>query len=152
LLNIICSATIGNYFGVSQHDIIEAISHYIPSNNRSQIIQKEKKNIIADYYNANPTSMDAALHNLNQITYPRKIAILGDMLELGEVSNIEHAQIIQLCTKLAIPTYFIGNEFFKQHYSKENCFLDVDDFNAQLSQSNFDNALILIKGSRGIHF
>jgi UDP-N-acetylmuramoyl-tripeptide--D-alanyl-D-alanine ligase len=151
LYNILCAAAIGNYFEVPDDAIADAIAGYIPSNNRSQIVRKESNLIIADYYNANPTSMEAALNNLFQIDFPNKAAILGDMFELGNVSKEEHLRIIDICEKQGLATFFIGNEFYGLHPDRENFFPNVDAFNDSPKQPSFENTMLLIKGSRGVH-
>lgn len=151
LYNILCAASIGNYFKVPVDAIADAISGYVPSNHRSQIVQKGSNLIIADYYNANPTSMDAALNNLFLIDSPNKAAILGDMFELGDVSVEEHRRIIDICEKHNIAAFFIGHEFYSLYPNKENFFPDVNAFNNSAKQPSFENSLLLIKGSRGVH-
>jgi len=151
LYNILCAAAIGNYFKVPVDAIADAISGYVPSNHRSQIVQKGSNLIIADYYNANPTSMDAALNNLFLIDSPNKAAILGDMFELGDVSIEEHRRIIDICEKHKLAAFFIGHEFYSLYPNKDNFFPDVDAFNNSPKQPSFENSLLLIKGSRGVH-
>ena len=151
LYNILCAAAIGNYFEVPDDAVANAIAGYIPSNNRSQIVRKESNVIIADYYNANPTSMEAALNNLFQIDYPDKAAILGDMFELGNVSKEEHLRIIDICEKQGLAAFFIGKEFYGLHPDKENFFPDVNAFNNSSEHPSFKNTMLLIKGSRGVH-
>ena len=91
--NIAAAITMGSYFGVDRMNIKKAIESYVPSNNRSQIIKKETNTIILDAYNANPTSMMAALKNFIQSSSPNKIVFLGDMFELGVTSEEEHQYI-----------------------------------------------------------
>lgn len=151
LYNILCAAAIGNYFKVPADAIAEAIAGYVPSNNRSQIVRQGSNVIIADYYNANPTSMDAALNNLFLMDSPNKAAILGDMFELGDVSVEEHCRIIDICEKYQLAAFFIGHEFYSLHPNKDNFFPDVETFNALMKQLPFENCMVLIKGSRGVH-
>jgi len=149
LPNILATAAVGHYFNVPTHDICDAIAEYIPQNNRSQIIKKESNTIIADYYNANPTSMKAALDNFLQIEFPKKLAILSDMFELGKKSLPEHQKIIDFCETNKLETFFIGTNFFAL---KNNCFKffqNVDDCNIYLEQNKIENTFILMKGSRG---
>src|SRR5690606_9863715 len=111
--NIAAAIAIGNYFKVEDKAIKEAIEHYIPENNRSQIIQKHSNRIILDAYNANPTSMAAALHNFEK-QIGNKIAIMGDMFELGTDAALEHQSIVDLANSLHINNLiFIGENFFQ---------------------------------------
>ena len=172
LPNILAAAAIGHYFNVSTEAICEAIVEYAPQNQRSQIIKNKKNIIIADYYNANPTSVKAALENFLQIEAPHKLAILGDMLELGESSLFEHQTIIDFCESNHIETCFIGEIFYSLKNKRFQFFLDVQACNNYIKNSKFsssfntchkiydrlknppampENTLILIKGSRGIH-
>ncbi|WP_395059418.1 UDP-N-acetylmuramoyl-tripeptide--D-alanyl-D-alanine ligase [Flavobacterium sp.] len=150
--NIIAAITIGKYFNISDIDIKEAIENYIPTNNRSQLIEKNSNHIILDAYNANPSSMTAAISNFIQIEAKEKIAILGDMFELGKESLIEHAKVIQLLENTQIETYFVGKDFFKSKIEKENLhFFDTyENFEKNFKTVNPKNQKILIKGSRGM--
>jgi UDP-N-acetylmuramoyl-tripeptide--D-alanyl-D-alanine ligase len=96
--NIAAAIAIGNYFKVSEEDIKSAIESYTPINNRSQIIEKESSKIILDAYNANPSSMQAALENFSQLKAKNKIVFLGDMFELGDDSEVEHQKIAEIVT------------------------------------------------------
>ena len=151
--NINAAITIGNYFKVSDEQIKEAIENYIPENNRSQLIQKNNNEIILDAYNANPSSMTAAIANFIQLEKENKIAILGDMFELGEKSLEEHKKIIALLeNETSITTYFIGKDFFKNqiHNTHMSFFEDFESFSVFLKTNLPNNNLILIKGSRGM--
>ena len=147
--NCLGAAAIGQFFGVTEEQIAHALSHYEPSNHRSQIDEIKGNTIISDYYNANPTSMEAALRNLALLQAPRKLGILGDMLELGAISSQEHLHIIKLCQELSIEAYFVGKNFAEHH--PEHSFLTVEDLNAALAGNSIENHLILIKGSNGMH-
>ena len=151
LSNILAAAAIGHYFGVPEQDICETIAEYSPQNNRSQIIKNNTNTIIADYYNANPTSMKAALDNFLLMEIPNKLAILGDMLELGETSTTEHQAIIHYCETNKLETIFIGEEFYKQKIHHFLFFKNVEECNDYLNNKTIKDNLILIKGSRGIH-
>ena len=112
--NIAAAITMGSYFGVDKMNIKKAIESYIPSNNRSQIIKKETNTIILDAYNANPTSMMAALQNFIQVSSSNKIVFLGDMFELGDSSDEEHQYISNYLEKhFDGQCYLIGNAFYK---------------------------------------
>lgn len=151
--NINAAITIGHYFKISDDLIKEAIENYIPENNRSQLIQKNGNEIILDAYNANPSSMTAAIGNFIQLENKNKIAILGDMFELGEESLLEHKKIIELLeNETKIITYFIGKDFFKNQIqaSHLNFFESFETFSDYLKLNLPNNSLILIKGSRGM--
>jgi UDP-N-acetylmuramoyl-tripeptide--D-alanyl-D-alanine ligase len=111
--NINAAISIGVKFGVSLEDIKKAIEVFVPQNNRSQMLAINSNEIILDAYNANPSSMSVALENFFQLENDNKIAILGDMFELGTESLVEHKKIIDLVTnESSITTYFIGKDFF----------------------------------------
>lgn len=151
--NINAAITIGKYFKVSNQEIKEAIENYIPENNRSQLIHKNGNEIILDAYNANPSSMSAAIANFIQLNKSNKIAILGDMFELGEESLDEHKKIIELLeNETEITTFFIGKFFFSNKITKNNLtfFEDFEAFKIYLSTNKPSNSLLLIKGSRGM--
>ena len=151
--NIAAAVAIGNYFNVSDKAIKDSIENYIPANNRSQIIRKGGNTIILDAYNANPTSMKAALDNLSDLTDINKIAILGDMFELGLEATIEHQRIADQITTLGIEkAYLIGENFFRTSPKKTNMelFRTFDEFKAHISDLKFDQSTLLIKASRGM--
>lgn len=151
LTNMLAAAAVGRYFGVPDDDIAAAIAEYEPSNHRSQVIRRNDLTIIADYYNANPSSMYAALHNLAMIDGAHKMAILGDMLELGEVSEEEHHRMIGTAAGLGIDALYVGEEFCRQLEGEGNGFHSVAELNAYLKENPIQDAVVLIKGSRGIH-
>ena len=93
--NMLAAITVGLHFGVAEKDICDAISNYVPANNRSQLTKTERNTLIVDAYNANPTSMMAAIDNFDIMEGENKMAILGDMLELGEQSEVEHQNIMR---------------------------------------------------------
>jgi UDP-N-acetylmuramoyl-tripeptide--D-alanyl-D-alanine ligase len=148
--NIAAAIAIGNYFNVELNDIKAAIKNYVPSNNRSQLIQKGSNKIILDAYNANPTSMQAAIENFKQLDDINKILFLGDMFELGNESTQEHQKIAELATSLGFKeVHLIGKAFSTT--SVKNAFV-YDNFEAFKTSKNkqINNATILIKGSRGM--
>ena len=149
--NIAAAIAIGNYFKVNTILIKEAIENYIPSNNRSQIIQKESNKIILDAYNANPSSMQAALENLSDVADTYKIAILGDMFELGKEAAEEHRRIADLATELHIDkVILLGENFYKVSNEKVECYRSFEDFKSYLSGQTIKNSTLLIKASRGM--
>jgi len=147
--NLLCAACVGNYFNVADDSINEALSEYTPTNNRSQLHQTEKNKLILDYYNANPTSMKAAIENFASLNVENKCLILGDMLELGEDSVNEHKEIINLLQTKNLNDYYLVGPIFKG-ISIENSFSNSDEAKDYLQTIHLANKLILIKGSRGI--
>jgi len=148
--NIAFATSIGLYFNISIEKIKEAISNYIPSNNRSQIIKKNNKLIILDAYNANPTSMISAINSFIK-KQGNKSVILGDMFELGNQSEKEHHDLIDFCVKNNFENIFlIGNEFFKQKDKFEIPFFykTKDELNKHIKKFPITSKYILIKGSR----
>lgn len=151
--NINAAIAIGKYFGVDDLQIKEAIESYTPENNRSQIIKKGNNEIILDAYNANPSSMAVAIENFLNLKSDNKVIIIGDMFELGESSIAEHDKIISMLLDFAnVYCYFVGNDFFsnKKEYGHFHFFKSFEELSRQLGDKNFSNALILIKGSRGM--
>lgn len=112
--NIVAAIAVGLHFGVSLEDAIQAVSEYIPKNNRSQLERTERNILIEDAYNANPTSMAAALDNLASVQAPRKAVMLGDMRELGTESVVEHIAILKKLTSMDLNLVcLVGEEFRK---------------------------------------
>ena len=151
LANILCAIAVGKHFGISVATAAAALEAYIPGNHRSQIETVGSNTVIEDYYNANPTSMTAALRNLSHLTHDNKCAILGDMLELGAVSEQEHRNIVMLSKELGINAIFVGSCFQKLAIPDITAFANVEEANAYIATHPFQNAMILVKGSRGIH-
>ncbi len=151
--NIIAAIVFGDYFKVSDDDIKDAIESYLPSNNRSQLMQIDSNQIILDAYNANPSSMAVAISNFQQMDSTDKIAILGDMFELGDESLHEHKQIISLLeSDPTIKVLFVGADFFanKTTHSHFQFFKSFEDLSKHLQNVKWSNNTILIKGSRGM--
>lgn len=151
--NINAALAIGKFFGVSDSDIKEALESYVPENNRSQLISNGTNEIILDAYNANPSSMQVAIENFVQLDKPNKIVVLGDMFELGSESMAEHKRIVEsLLKEEGVQCYFIGKVFFSNKIAKENFhfYETFEAFSESLKEKNFDNKMILIKGSRGM--
>lgn len=149
--NIMASIAIGSHFGIENSLIIEAIEGYVPENNRSQYKETAQNRLIIDAYNANPTSMNASLDNFIQIKEKNKIVILGDMKELGEISEGEHQKIVdKIETSDINQVILVGCEFMK---TTSNCaikFNNVNELNDYLNSENLNNNLILIKGSNSM--
>jgi UDP-N-acetylmuramoyl-tripeptide--D-alanyl-D-alanine ligase len=151
--NIMAALTVGKYFGVSVSDCKSAIESYFPDNNRSQLLSKNTNEIILDAYNANPSSMEAALTNFIQLDKSNKIIIIGDMFELGEESLAEHKKIVHLLDQTtAIDCYLIGKDFFASKVENPHLFFfeGFDNFSVFIKQKSVRAAMILIKGSRGM--
>jgi UDP-N-acetylmuramoyl-tripeptide--D-alanyl-D-alanine ligase len=157
IANIAAALSVGEYYGTSLTSSIKAIEKYIPENNRSQVVQTSRNTLVVDAYNANPTSMEAALDNfINNSTSPKAV-ILGDMLELGEDSLKEHTLVIQKLKALEIDKiYLVGLQF--ANAATENpemlpdaCFApDYQQLKYYFKKKEFKGYTILIKGSRGI--
>jgi len=150
--NIAAAIAIGDYFKVPLSKIKSAIESYIPSNNRSQIIEKNEATIILDAYNANPSSMSAAIENFEQLKYAHKIVFLGDMFELGDSATSEHQEIADLITKTPFDIiYLIGRNFFNTltEDSRVHKYQTLEDLHENEPSLNIKDAA-LIKGSRGM--
>jgi UDP-N-acetylmuramoyl-tripeptide--D-alanyl-D-alanine ligase len=150
--NLISAFAVGLHFDVPVIDIADALSSYTSDNNRSQIIQWEGHIVLKDAYNANPTSMEAALDNFVKMQHPLKVAILGHMLELGQYSMEEHQSLADKAASLGIDhVCLVGSEFNDITISDST--VKVSDALAArkwLDGLNLKGALILLKGSRGI--
>jgi len=151
--NLLASACVGKYFEVDPIQIQEALAEYYPSNNRSQMIRKEKNILIMDAYNANPTSMMAALSNFKDMLKDNKCLILGDMLELGNSSSEEHQKIVDFIEEQNFSDVFLVGPQFQNTISrtKNEKFEHVELLVNYLKTQPIENKIILIKGSRGIH-
>ena len=151
--NIAATITVGLHFDVDLTSIKKGIESYAPKNNRSQIIKQNSNTIILDAYNANPSSVEAALKNFNTMEGDQKIVILGDMFELGKQSYAEHQSIIDLAQKLDfLQLYLVGNHFFDHHQNYSNIlfFKALQDIQQYLENHPIKEAIVLIKGSRGM--
>jgi len=147
--NIAIACTIGNYFKIAKADIKDALENYIPDNNRSQIIKTPLNKIILDAYNANPSSMQAALENFETLNEPCKTVILGDMFELGTDGLKEHQSIVDFVEKLNVDhAYFVGENFLQT--GTINHFKTFEDLEKYLKNNPLKHQSILIKGSRGM--
>lgn len=149
--NVLAAIAVGRYFGVSLEDAAAAVSAYEPSNKRSQMMHSTRNTLIVDAYNANPSSMEVALDNFALIDAPCKIALLGDMRELGEDSASEHMKIRLKVEEMIASgnlcrACFVGNEFGLSGDS----FASSEELAAILAKEEITGATILIKGSRGI--
>ncbi|WP_025743228.1 UDP-N-acetylmuramoyl-tripeptide--D-alanyl-D-alanine ligase [Aquimarina pacifica] len=150
--NIAAAIAIGAYFKIPIDKIKKAIEAYIPSNNRSQILKQGEHTIILDAYNANPTSMKAAIDSFSESHYESKIVVLGDMFELGNDAANEHQEIVNhTCTTTIDEIFLVGTNFFAtiSDDSRVRKFKSFEDLERQLNLQN-KKSTILIKGSRGM--
>ena len=150
--NIAIAIAIGTYFKVNAESIKKAIESYQPDNNRSEIIEKGTTKIILDAYNANPTSMLAAIKNLKQLKDENKYLFLGDMFELGSEAAKEHQEIVNfLESNFTKNIYIIGENFYKTNSIESTHKLSsFEDLKLHLNALKLHNATVLIKGSRGM--
>jgi UDP-N-acetylmuramoyl-tripeptide--D-alanyl-D-alanine ligase len=147
--NFLAAIAFGVLFDVPNDDINNALSEYVPSNNRSQVQKTTLNTLIVDCYNANPSSMRSALTSFSQIDHDNKIAILGDMRELGDDEISEHRDIIELLEELSLDAILVGG-IFDDMDSTYLSFPNVEDLNEYLQTEIIKEALIILKGSRGI--
>lgn len=150
--NVMAAIAVGRQFGVSFEDAVKAVEAYVPSNNRSQMTKTDRNVLIVDAYNANPTSMAAALDNLSSVVADRKAALLGDMLELGADSQKLHAEVVEKLESMGLSLVcLVGGEFSKVCEGKDalKCFATSDELVKWLAENPVDGATVLIKGSRG---
>ena len=152
LENALAAVCIGNFFEVSPLEIQEAIEAYKPSNNRSQFVRTAHNQLLMDAYNANPTSMDAALENFKAFDAPLKGVILGDMFELGETSHEEHQKVVnKLMTMNFALVVLTGKEFSKCRVPSGFLVFENNTLLINYIESlNPKGYLFLIKGSRGM--
>ncbi len=149
--NVAAAIAFGSYFEIQSNLMASAIEGYQPQNNRSQLIISNENTIILDAYNANPTSMKAALDNILQTDSSKKVVILGDMLELGEASETEHQNIADLVESMHLfAAYFVGPRFFKTRTSSAVKFETIETLMSHLETHPFVQTVVLVKGSRGM--
>ena len=150
--NISCAIAIGSYFGIDSDLIKQGIENYYPSNNRSQIIEKENYKIVMDAYNANPSSMEASLNNFAKFEGSKTI-VIGDMFELGEESKTEHQRILELAESLHFNQIYILGLHFKETNATNTNVVKFDNrqsFEEFLKNNAINSQNILIKGSHGM--
>jgi len=147
--NILAAACVGKIFKVSKENIERSIAHYSPTNNRSQLVKTSKNTVIADCYNANPTSTMESLISFNQIESSQKLVILGDMLELGASSEVEHQAIVDYLESKSLKAILVG-KCYQKTKSGFTTFKDTLQLIPYLKQDGLENSLVLLKGSRGI--
>lgn len=147
--NILAACEIGHYFGVSVEKTKEAIESYTPSNNRSQLLETSRNTIVLDAYNANPSSMSEAIKAFQKVNHKKKLFILGDMLELGENSLVEHQSIIDELSQNNQKAILVGQEFNKCRHNFVH-FFNSEDALGWIEENPIEDMFILLKGSRGI--
>jgi UDP-N-acetylmuramoyl-tripeptide--D-alanyl-D-alanine ligase len=151
IANIACAKALGNHFATNNEEMNKVISNYEPLLMRSQIVETKTNTIILDAYNANPSSMALALDSFNILeSKNKKVAILGDMLELGIESEEEHRKIVDLVEQYGIEAYFYGPEFYKNKNDKALFFPNFETLFDHVANLKFSNATILLKASRGM--
>jgi len=153
LENILAAICIGKFFELTNNDVRKGVENYVPGNNRSQFVETKTNSLILDAYNANPSSMNAALLNFYDIkTDKNKVLILGDMLELGKISDEKHKEVIKLIKELNIKQVYLVGKIFKSINETENfyTFESVNELACLLREKPLKNSLLLLKGSRGI--
>ncbi len=148
--NILSAACVGNYFGVPEPEISKAVEEYTPSNNRSQVITRGSNTILLDAYNANPSSMKAALENFKEMKASRKVVVLGDMMELGETSDAEHLELVRMLTGYAFDENILVGNALGKYKDEINalCFSTAQEAGEWLGKKEYSGTFFLIKGSR----
>lgn len=151
LPNVLVAVTIAKYFSVPDQSIQQALENYTPSNSRSQLIQKDGNEIILDAYNANPSSMKAAIENFATMEGDEKILLLGGMMELGNESIAEHLAIVKLIDQYRWKAVvLVGGDFEKVINHKYLFFQKVAEAKGWLQQQAYHGAKLLVKGSRSM--
>ena len=147
IYNMLAAATIGLSFGITEEKISQALANYIPSNNRSQLTVTQHNKLIVDAYNANPTSMNAALQNFCNMKVAPKMAIIGEMRELGESSVEEHQRVVDYLKDSDIQEIWLVGEEFSKTTTEFRIFKNVEEVKQEITKAIPQNLYILIKGS-----
>lgn len=150
--NIAAAAVIGTYFGIVEDKIIQAISAYRPTNNRSQKIQGKHNLIILDAYNANPNSMEGAVKNLHKLDSASGFAILGAMKEMGKHADEEHLKLLEQLDSLSLSAAFVGKEFmgFQKRFDQFIFLPDTESAVEYFKANKLRDRTVLLKGSRSM--
>lgn len=151
--NMAAAACIGKHFGVTLQQANKAIAGYSPVNNRSQVLQKGSNTLILDAYNANPTSMAAALRNFGNMTAPRKVAILGDMFEMGAESEAEHRALGEVAAEQKFDLVLLCGKAMQAAAAASAAFLHFETklaLQQWLQEHPVSESYVLVKGSRGM--
>ena len=155
--NVMAALAVGTYFEVPFERMVSAIEAYTPSNSRSQLVKTERNTLIIDAYNANPSSMKAALNNFAGIDFNNKVLMLGDMLELGEDSAAEHLAVLKQAVSTADKVFLVGQEFthaaeqLQGAHAEVKAFPDIETLKEYVTEHTLEGCTILIKGSNGKH-
>jgi UDP-N-acetylmuramoyl-tripeptide--D-alanyl-D-alanine ligase len=150
LPNIEAACCIGHYFGVPDDEIKAAIENYKPSNSRSQLVQQGSNTIVLDAYNANPGSMKAAIENFASVPGEKKVLLLGDMKELGNDTQAEHAALVELLDRYTWHAVALVGDYFAAVKSRYAHLPDSVAARQWLQQQQLEHAQILVKGSRSM--
>ncbi|SEN24763.1 UDP-N-acetylmuramoyl-tripeptide--D-alanyl-D-alanine ligase [bacterium A37T11] len=151
--NVLAAICAGRHFDLSPENINAGIRSYKPKNNRSQLTFTETNTLICDFYNANASSMAAALENVTLMPSAQKVVILGDMFELGNDSFEEHRKIVQIVAEMSLGTkIFVGKEFYKQKNPSAEFYETTDELMKKLKDQPIRHSLVLLKASRGMAF
>lgn len=148
--NALAAITVGSLFGVNSKFINEALESYIPKNNRSQFEKTEKNSLIVDAYNANPTSMKAALDNFVDYPSSPKALIIGEMRELGGVTKAEHQQLVDLIKAYSFTNVYLVGKSFRDVSTSFPVFENVGDLIQKFTSEPLIGFCILIKGSNSV--
>lgn len=148
--NMLAAITVGYVNNVPFEQINHALANYVPTNNRSQLTETEKNHLIVDAYNANPTSMAAAIDNFKRMEVSPKMAILGKMGELGDVSDEEHQKVVSQLENADFDEVWLVGEEFEKTSSKFRTFHDVEEVKTAIAQQQPQHRYILIKGSNSV--
>ncbi|NDP22282.1 MAG: UDP-N-acetylmuramoyl-tripeptide--D-alanyl-D-alanine ligase [Paludibacter sp.] len=148
--NVLAAVAIGEYFGLEKKEIKQGLEKYNPQNNRSQLTITNRNKLVVDAYNANPTSMQAAILNFAQMDVEHKTLILGDMLELGEQSAKEHQNVVEILQQNKLEAVLLVGKEFRCSINSFNTFENVNELIIYLTENPINGNYILIKGSRGI--
>lgn len=148
--NVLAAVTVGRYFGIPAEAIYHAIAGYEPTNNRSQLRKTAQNELIIDAYNANPSSMQAALTNFQQMQAKNKVVILGDMRELGPDSDALHLEIIEQLRKMDLHRVILCGEHFCRMGKGMETYDTTDSLADELQKNPLTDCLVLLKGSHGM--
>ena len=147
--NVLAAVTVGLHFDITPEQICHALENYVPSNNRSQLTETEHNHLVVDAYNANPTSMAAALENFSLMQVSPKMAILGEMRELGDSSTEEHRRLVEKLASCPFDEVWLVGDEFKDIDCPYRKFDDVEQVKAAIAAHRPEGYYILIKGSNG---
>ena len=154
--NLMAAVAVGIYFGVDRKQICHALENYVPSNSRSQLMETAHNHLVVDAYNANPSSMEAALRNFELMESAHKMVILGDMRELGDDSLAEHQRVVDTLSQMQLDeVWLVGDEFAHTDRTALTApdgvrlFQNVDEAKAAIARQQPQDRYILIKGSNG---